>query len=187
VAASQCLSPTPKSLPLSLSQVQHSIHLEATTRVADPASRALAKVTTQTGQSGLVPPLPSLQDGKAKVEEEASRAEESPRVCQTQDLDHLANVSHPLRLSQSLQWWVAKGGAPTHILDLITKGVCLQGPPPNLPWLDKHHPPQEQEACLQILEEYAQVGAVKEVPAWEYAHLPFLVPWFILSKKEEGG
>ena len=45
----------------------------------------------------------------------------------------------------------------------------------------------EQEACLAILQEYKKVGAVKELSVLESQKVPFLVPWFIITKPEEGG
>ena len=39
--------------------------------------------------------------------------------------------------------------------------------------------------ATHIVEEYLQVGALKEIPAT--SHIKFLIPWFILSKKEPTG
>jgi hypothetical protein len=89
------------------------------------------------------------------------------------------------RLRLRREWWALH--APPHVLRLI-----LQGVPAAWQW---HHPPvlhicpsqrsmEDQKDALLILEDYRQVGAVKEV---SLSGTQFLVPWFIVRKPEGDG
>ena len=88
-----------------------------------------------------------------------------------------------LRLRKSFPFW--KKIAPQKVLDLILHGVQNDLPlPGNLSQKSWQRAPSEVQLAQKILEEYAQTGAVKKVSAGGTGHL---VPWFVLSKQENGG
>ena len=79
-------------------------------------------------------------------------------------------------------WWVQN--APKETLQLIMHGV---GPslrlPDNLSKKIQVKSPLEEQKALQVLQEYLEVGAVCKNPPGETKHL---VPWFVISKEENG-
>ena len=85
------------------------------------------------------------------------------------------------RLQQSLSWW--KRWAKPHIVDLIKEGIKPQwSSPPRMSLSGRQGPNLEQ--AKEILLDYQKSGAVKEVQDQNSKHL---LPWFLISKPEEGG
>ena len=83
-------------------------------------------------------------------------------------------------------WWWERH-APTEVICLIKSGVPISWPlhnPPQLRLSPFHRSMADQVAGLQILKEYQQAGAVREVSLEDSK---FLVPWFIVRKPEGEG
>ena len=99
--------------------------------------------------------------------------------------DQTSTVPFFLRLRMREEWWAQH--APPQVQQLILKGVPVDWLLPQPPVL-RIHPCQrsveDQEAALLVLEEYQQVGAVRQV---SMADTKFLVPWFIVRKPEGAG
>ena len=93
------------------------------------------------------------------------------------------NTPLPERLQVNLNWW-KKVKAPQPVLDLIQFGVNSDFPlPEKMSTKMTHKNPQDISLAEKILEDYQLSGAVQKlghIPS----HLPHLVPWFIISKKE---
>ena len=101
----------------------------------------------------------------------------------TEVLDGLRQPFY-LRLRQSLPWW-QRHTTHLEVLELIRQGVRPD-------WLvPPHLPCQPQQKCIadlqkvqEILLEYLDIGAIKEIPRHEARHL---IPWFVLEKKDPSG
>ena len=90
-----------------------------------------------------------------------------------------------IRLRQALHYWRSTLKAPGEVLQLIQQGVCPDwGHPPSLPIKTQSKSSQEIKNATDLLEDYAQQGAVKKVT---WAGTKHLVPWFIISKPEPQG
>ena len=84
------------------------------------------------------------------------------------------------RLRLRITWWEAH--APLEVLHLITKGVVPNwDKEPVLPWREQGTNPQQVEEATNILQEYLAVGAVKPV---EMDGTQYLVPWFVIARKD---
>ena len=87
-----------------------------------------------------------------------------------------------LRLRKALPWW--EKHAPRDTLALIQEGVQPSFPLPVFLESKKQVKSAQEEAqALQVLEEYMEVGAVIKDPPGPTKHL---VPWFVISKQEQG-
>ena len=80
-------------------------------------------------------------------------------------------------------WWQKHGTVEAR--SLITKGVTWQQqcPPALLSRNCKQKTQGEVGQALELIREYQQLGAVKEVP-WEGTK--HLVPWFVVEKTDGG-
>ena len=83
-------------------------------------------------------------------------------------------------LRLKLPWW-QKHCQDQDLISIIKTGVPGWVKPPTLSVRRQVHPPQELEAARQILQEYWEVGAVQKVSD---ADTKYLIPWFIITKKE---
>ena len=87
----------------------------------------------------------------------------------------------PNQLQERLSWW--KKWAKPHIVKVIQEGIRPQwSSPPKLSLSGRQGPNLEQ--AKEILLDYQKSGAVKEVQDQNSQHL---LPWFLISKPEEGG
>ena len=87
-----------------------------------------------------------------------------------------------LRLRKSLPWW--EKHAPAATVRLIKQGVRPTFTlPDHLDSKQQKHSPQEEAQALKVLQEYMQVGAVIKDPPGLTRHL---IPWFVISKQEQG-
>ena len=85
------------------------------------------------------------------------------------------------RLQINLAWW--KKWATVPIINLIREGIQPKWlNPPRLSVQGRQG--QNLAQAQKIMEEYETVGAVKRVSP---QHAKHLIPWFLLSKPEEGG
>jgi hypothetical protein len=85
------------------------------------------------------------------------------------------------RLSINLAWW--KKWATVPIINLLREGIQPNwSNPPSLSVQGRQGPNLDQ--AQKIMEEYEAVGAVKRISPQDAKHL---IPWFLLSKPEEGG
>ena len=88
-------------------------------------------------------------------------------------------LHHRLRLS--LSWW--RKNATPQVVSLITEGIKPQwDTPPRLSIQGRQGSNLEQ--AQNILEDYEKSGAVRRVSTLDTQHL---LPWFLISKPEEGG
>ena len=86
-----------------------------------------------------------------------------------------------LRLRKCLPWWQAN--APPRIVRLIQEGIKPQWQKP--PFLSiQGRQGENLDQARKILGDYARSGAVQKVDAVGTKHL---LPWFLISKPEEGG
>ena len=82
-----------------------------------------------------------------------------------------------------LEWWKINT-ANQFVLETLSQGVCQDWPCLPLPLVVKQKSFEDQEACLEIMREYFLFGAVKRV---SWSQVKFLVPWFVIRKREETG
>jgi hypothetical protein len=88
------------------------------------------------------------------------------------------------RLQRNLPWW--ENHAPHFVVNLIKQGVTTDHPlPPVMSRRQQSKTPQEINLATTILEDYLASGAVRRVQDPENTR--HLVPWFVLSKPEQGG
>ena len=85
------------------------------------------------------------------------------------------------RLKDRITWW-NKNASP-EVVKNIKYGIAPDWCCPSLPLLSMQKTAEEQFDCLNLLSDYLQLGAVREVTPPE---VKFLVPWFLI-KKPEGG
>ena len=86
------------------------------------------------------------------------------------------------RVQDHINWW--EKHAPQNVVNLITHGVSANWPLPEFVESPPHIRSQvEVNQALKVLEEYIQVGAVVKNPPGTTRHL---VPWFVISKEENG-
>ena len=86
------------------------------------------------------------------------------------------------RLQARLPWWQEHSGNP-QVLHLIRHGVTTACP---LPSSLSMHPcirnQTETQLALETIQEYLEVGAIKEIPLQQAKHL---IPWFVIQKGEK--
>ena len=87
-----------------------------------------------------------------------------------------------LRARSRLNWWMQH--ANPEVIQLIQWGVEHTWTCPQLPLIHQWKSVVDQKAALKILEEYQQLGAVKEV---KFSEAKFLVPWFVIKKLDVDG
>ena len=89
-----------------------------------------------------------------------------------------------LRLVRSLSW--CQTHAPPSVVSFILQGVQEDHPlPDSLSMFRRERSPEDLLLAQQILEDDQQVGAVRQVT--DPGNTKHLVPWFIISKEEQGG
>ena len=94
------------------------------------------------------------------------------------------NTPLRLRLLQCLPWW--KRNAPSLVVQLILRGVEQDIPlPPSLTMSRPNKSEKDLQLAQEILLDYEKSGAVRVVT--DPHHTRHLVPWFIVSKEEQGG
>ena len=107
-------------------------------------------------------------------------AKESPKVLH-QVLIQDPTIPFPHRLR--MQWW--EQNAPSWLANLPEQGLtCPVTLPAKLSLEQKSLPPPILQQGLEIMSEYLQIGAVKEVPLSSAKHL---IPWFVVKKTESDG
>ena len=141
---------------------------------ADSKEQALFK---EMGSRATSPsPHGEAEEAKARV----PRGEVSP---QSQGGSH-QEIPPFLRLRSADAWaWWEQHASP-EILQLLAEGVEPNFCCPLLPVMPQGRSVSDQEAALQIMAEYIQQGAAKEV---SMQGTSYLVPWFVLKKSELGG
>ena len=93
-------------------------------------------------------------------------------------------IKHPffLQVRERISWWRSAGATPD-ILDLILHGVGMTNhPPARLSLNPCFRSGPETQLAWETVEEYLQVGALKEINPWEAKHL---IPWFVIQKGEK--
>jgi len=87
-----------------------------------------------------------------------------------------------LRLRKALPWW--EKHAPLSTVKLIQEGVHPSFPLPDyLESKPQFKTAKEEAQAMEVLSEYMEVGAVIKNPPGPTRHL---VPWFVISKQENG-
>ena len=89
-----------------------------------------------------------------------------------------------LCLRQRLAAWKLVKASPL-VLDTISTGVLSEWPCPTLPLIPTVRGTADLQRVQPIIQDYLQVGALREIPPT--AEINFLIPWFVLSKKEPTG
>ena len=87
-----------------------------------------------------------------------------------------------VRLQQRMPWWRQNTQDPS-VLHLITYGVTSAYPMPNclsMPSCVRNQ--QETQLVMETIQEYLEVGAIKEIPLHQAKHL---IPWFVIKKGEK--
>ena len=103
-------------------------------------------------------------------------------VCQDQEGSPFPAHIH---LRERLEQW-KRMNASREVLLSISQGVLWDWQPPTfLPLYPTVRSREDLVRATHIVEEYLQVGALKEIPAT--SDIKFLIPWFILSKKNPLG
>ena len=154
------------------------------------AADFVASAKVQPQRKTLFPPLHHSQEENHSDHLQAKVAKEKE-----EEVHHSAHGMFPLqpqstlpfylRVRQSLPWWQQNASQDRQLLQILSEG--LNPSLPDLCHLQEEvqcHTPADLQAAQQVLEDYARVGAVKEVPPDSDQ---FLVPWFIIRKQEETG
>jgi hypothetical protein len=86
------------------------------------------------------------------------------------------------RLQRRFQWWRRNTQDPS-VLHLITHGVTAAYPLPcNLSMQPCFRNQEETQMALESIQEYLDVGALKEISLQQAKHL---IPWFVIKKGEK--
>ena len=154
------------------------------------AADFVASAKVQPHKETLFPPLHHSQEENHSDHLQAKVAKEKE-----EEVHHSAHGMFPLqpqstlpfylRVRQSLPWWQQNASQDRQLLQILSER--LNPSLPDLCHLQEEvqcHTPADLQAAQQVLEDYARVGAVKEVPPDSDQ---FLVPWFIIRKQEETG
>ena len=115
---------------------------------------------------------PSFQEAKVDVEK-----------VHPQHLGQGAPTSFFLRVRNKLKNWLAMG-APAEVRQLILHGVGQEWPEPALTLTHQQHTQEQAVACMSVIQEYIEAGALREV---SLAEAKFLVPWFLIEKQDPQG
>ena len=88
-----------------------------------------------------------------------------------------------------MSWWQAQEGSEA-ATRLIASGVGSEWPSP--PLIIKLPSStgvalEKEDQVLTILQEYQEAGAVRELEGWEIPQVKYLIPFFIIEKKEMDG
>ena len=143
-------------------------------------NRHLATAATVPGKSQMTWDSSDLQDGMNQRQRKFKKEQRMHSALSKNTLQ--PEEPYFLRLRKALPWW--EKHAPKATVKLIQNGVFPTMPLPDyLGSKQQHHTPQEEKQALQVLQEYMQVGAVVKNPAGITRHL---IPWFIISKVENG-
>ena len=93
-----------------------------------------------------------------------------------------AEVSFFPNLRNNFQWWESNTKNP-QVLNVIKQGVRADLPLPaclsKKPCVRTY---KETQMALETIQEYLEVGAVKEIPRWKAKHL---IPWFVIEKGDK--
>ena len=114
---------------------------------------------------------PAMHPTHGRAESKSSQAAAPPSL----------PINHRLSLLNKLPWWQAN--APANIYRLIKEGVRARwsaAPPKSIPPFPVSS--QQSEWALQLLKEYADVGAVRELTLPEIESTHYFVPWFVIEK-----
>lgn len=134
-------------------------------------------------EAGAMEAKPATTDGaKAAKVSRAARgkvAEAKVSPPQSQSLTP-AHLSVRKRL---VQWELAK--APVDVLQVLKEGVLADWPCPLMPLWPTKRSQVDIQKVLPLVAEYVAAGALQEVP-WSDS-IKFLIPWFIVTKKEQSG
>ena len=149
--------------------------------------------------SGMVPRFYKSLDGHEKEE-----AQPTPKVVPKAEVCYKPQEEHSflppyLRLRQKLQWWIQMG-ASKELLEVFTKGIQISPAAAkslqSLTIFPLEKPQEEVLLADSVLSGYMDSGAVMKLPIPSGQSLTdfccsqdirFLVPWFIVSKKEGEG
>lgn len=96
--------------------------------------------------------------------------------------DPLAHLAPFQRLRVCLPWW--QKHAPQFVLNLIREGVEPQFQGTHLHLRPQKKDNREVELALEVMQEYVEAKAAKEVP---FQGTRYLVPWFVIQKVEPDG
>ena len=118
------------------------------------------------------------------VEEEASKARVPKEEVQIPSQSQGGSLLPFLRLRSPTAWPWWEKWASKEVLHLLSHGVEPDFACPTLPIIPQGRSFKDQESALQIISDYMQQGACKEV---SMEGTSYLVPWFVLKKKEIGG
>ena len=146
----------------------------------------------ESAQTGVQQAMEALQAMTATQAKEASTQEpmaQGIHPLQAQLLsaiqvneEKFLNVPIRNRLEMCMHWWETH--ATSEVLQLIREGVkedrCL---PLTVGFSTQEKTQEELKLAERILEDYEKSGAVRKVNSSETRHL---IPWFILSKEENG-
>ena len=101
------------------------------------------------------------------------------RAPREQTEPHETHTPPFLRLRARVHWWEKHGASP-EVLQAIRFGVQADLTlPSTLSCHSRPRQPLEEAQALAVLQEYAEVGAVKPVSPDQTAHL---VPWFVITR-----
>ena len=117
-------------------------------------------------------------------EEEASKARVPKEEVQIPSQSQGGSLPPFLRLRSPTAWPWWEKWASKEVLHLLSHGVEPDFACPTLPIIPQGRSFKDQESALQIISDYMQQGACKEV---SMEGTSYLVPWFVLKKKEIGG
>jgi hypothetical protein len=149
------------------------------------AAKAMEAVGIQViKEAGAMEAKPAAASAGAKAakyskaaKEEVAEAKVSLSQCQCLTPAHLS-VRERL-----VNWELAK--APVDVLQVIQEGVLASWPCPHLSLWPTVRSQGDIQKVLPLVAEYVAAGALQEV-AWG-SHIKFLIPWFILTKREPSG
>ena len=86
------------------------------------------------------------------------------------------------RLQNSLPWWRKNTTSPG-VLDLIMHGVNTSYPlPSSLSMQPCFRNQEETKLAWETIQEYLEVGAIKEIPLHQAKHI---IPWFVIKKGDK--
>ena len=158
---------------VSVEAMDHSKDLE---EVVSPMEKDLARK---------VYPLPCSEQGALFSPHLRWQVSPKARVASTQLQARMAptELNPFLSVRSKIQWWI-QHQAPQQVLSWIQQGVAANWPCPELNIIPHKRSSFQDQLAKEILAEYLDIGAVQKVSP---TTSKFLVPWFVLEKKEKEG